>query len=255
MRHLKTMKNSRGIWFRWLTELESFQYEVIHRAGKLIKHVDGLSRSDHLPEPEIHEETEQAEYVQAMEDESFFNIVAQMEEGLDTENLLKAQKSDKYLQQVAEWIANGKVFTKKELKEIEDKELRTYGQQLESIEKVDEILYQKYMPNVPMARQRFRAIVPEELREQAFFYCHSHPASGHFGQIGTSQRAAQKFWWPGMGGDINRLVRECQQCLAKMRKTDAKDCTHQPVQNSTQPGQKLNIDLLGPIPLAGTKKI
>ena len=251
LRYLKTMKNTRGIWFRWLTEMESFQYEVIHRAGKLIKHVDGLSRCDHLPEPELYEESEQAEYVQAMEDESFLNIVAQMEEGLDTENLLKAQRADKYLQQVAEWIANGKVFTKRELKGIEDKELRTYGHQLESIEEIDGILYQKYMPNVPMARQRMRAIIPEELREQAFFYCHIHPASGHFGQIGTSQKAAQKFWWPGMGGDINRLVRNCQQCPAKLRKTDAKDCTHQPVQNSTRPGQKLNIDLVGPLPVTG----
>ena len=73
--------------------------------------MDGLSRCDHLPEPEVYEEAEQAEYVQAMEDESFLNIVAQMEEGLDIENLLKAQREDKYLQQVAEWIANGKVFT------------------------------------------------------------------------------------------------------------------------------------------------
>ena len=47
LKYLKTMKSSRGIWFRWLTELESFQYEVTHRAGKLIPHVDGLSRCGH----------------------------------------------------------------------------------------------------------------------------------------------------------------------------------------------------------------
>ena len=52
LRYLKTMKRSKGIWFRWLQELESFQYEVVHRAGKLIPHVDGLSRSGHLPEPD-----------------------------------------------------------------------------------------------------------------------------------------------------------------------------------------------------------
>ena len=129
--------------------------------------------------------------------------------------------------------------------------MRVYGEQLESIEEMDGILHQKYIPNIPMARQRMCDIIPEELREQAFHYIHSHPASGHFGKIGTSTRAAQKFWWPGMGADVNRLVSKCEQCLAKLRKTDAKDCTHQPVQNSVRPGQKLNIDLVGPLPIAG----
>ena len=143
------------------------------------------------------------------------------------------------------------MLTKEDLKKLEDKELRVYGEQLESIEEMDGILYHKYIPNIPMARQRMRAIIPEELREQAFHYIHTHPASGHFGKIGTSTRAAQKFWWPGMGADVNRLVSKCEQCLAKLRKTDAKDCTHQPVQNSVRPGQKLNIDLVGPLPIAG----
>ena len=83
------------------------------------------------------------------------------------------------------------MLTKADLKKSEDKELRVYGEQLESIEEMDGILYQKYVPNFPMARQKMHAIIPEELREQAFHYIHSHPASGHCGKIGNSTRAAQ----------------------------------------------------------------
>ena len=54
-----------------------------------------------------------------------------------------------------------------------------------------------------------------------------------------------------MGADVNRIVRKCEQCLAKLRKADAKDCTHQPVQNSVRPGQKINIYLDRPLPIAG----
>ena len=48
LRYLKTLKSSRGTRFRWLQELESFQYEGVHQAGKLIPHVDELSRSGHF---------------------------------------------------------------------------------------------------------------------------------------------------------------------------------------------------------------
>ena len=68
-----------------------------------------------------------------------------------------------------------------------------------------------------MARQRMRAIILEELREHAFFFSHSYP-SGHFGKIGTSHQAAQRFWKPEMNGDINRWVNKCQECLAKIEK-------------------------------------
>ena len=105
-----------------------------------------------------------------------------------------------------------------------------------------------------MVRQRMRAIIPEELREQAFFFSHSHPASRNFVKIGTSNQVTQRFLWLGMNGDITRWVNKCQECLAKMRKTNAKDCKHQPVGKSTRPRQKLDIDLVGPLPVAGTGK-
>ena len=53
---------------------------------------------------------------------------------------------------------------KKELRKLEDIELRIYAEQVDSFEEINGIWYQKYIPNVPMARQRMRAIIPEELR-------------------------------------------------------------------------------------------
>ena len=45
------MQQTERIWLCELTDLESFQYDVTHRAEKFITHADGLSRGDHLPEP------------------------------------------------------------------------------------------------------------------------------------------------------------------------------------------------------------
>ena len=54
------MQQTRGILFHCLSDLDSFQYGKTHKTGKNITHADGLSRSDHLPEPEIYELEEQA---------------------------------------------------------------------------------------------------------------------------------------------------------------------------------------------------
>ena len=55
------------------------------------------------------------------------------------------------------------------------------------------------------------------------------PYPRYFGAIGTLYHAAQTFWGPGMHGDITRWVKNCQEYLAKIRGTNAKDCKHQPV--------------------------
>ena len=69
--YLKTMKMSRGVYWRWLMELESYQFTVVHRVEKLIPHVESLSRSSHLPPPEDHVQhmSEAGDYIGAIEEE------------------------------------------------------------------------------------------------------------------------------------------------------------------------------------------
>ena len=43
------MKNLRGIYWRWLQELDSYDFKAIHVAGKKTGSGDGLSRSSYLP--------------------------------------------------------------------------------------------------------------------------------------------------------------------------------------------------------------
>ena len=57
------MKKLTGIYFRWLSELQSFEFEIKHRPGKKNLNADALSRSKHLREQTKEEEEEQAEYI------------------------------------------------------------------------------------------------------------------------------------------------------------------------------------------------
>ena len=58
---LHSMKNPRGIFARWLMELATYNFIIQHVSGKKTGAADGLSRSEHLPEPTIEEVNEQEE--------------------------------------------------------------------------------------------------------------------------------------------------------------------------------------------------
>ena len=104
-------------------------------------HVDGLSRSGHRPDPEPQEEQEQAELIQSLEAEEY---IAEIDDNLDTDNLLRAQRADENLQQVAKWMAEGRTMPKADLKKFAD--------HLDSLEERGGIMYQRYISNQELER-------------------------------------------------------------------------------------------------------
>ena len=92
------MKKLTGIYFRWLSELQSFEFEIKHRPGKKNLNADALSRSKHLREPTKEEEEEQAEYIHNLHE---------LGRKLTRENIMRAQKADAVLRQVKKWIKKG----------------------------------------------------------------------------------------------------------------------------------------------------
>ena len=61
LKYLQTLKQPTGIWFRWLQELQAYDFEVRHRPGKENLNADNMSRCDHLPEPTKEEMKESEE--------------------------------------------------------------------------------------------------------------------------------------------------------------------------------------------------
>ena len=46
--HEETMKKLTGMYFRWLSEIQSYDFIVMHRSGKQNSNADGMSRSSHM---------------------------------------------------------------------------------------------------------------------------------------------------------------------------------------------------------------
>ena len=98
---LTTMKEPRGILFRWLMELSTYHFKVKHVPGKQTGAADGLSRSDHLPPPTQDELDEEKEYVAAI---GFVGEKKNMNEvDLNRATIKEAQEKDLVLQEFKKW--------------------------------------------------------------------------------------------------------------------------------------------------------
>lgn len=59
---------------------------------------------------------------------------------------------------------------------------------------------------------RWKLVLPQELRGEALREAHDEPQSGHLGVEKTFQRLAVVYFWPNMFRDVAKYVRRCDTC-------------------------------------------
>ena len=283
LKYLQTLKQPKGIWFRWLEELQGYNFTVHHKPGKENTNADNLSRCDHLPEatPEEAKEAEE-EYLREMCTESeedyiknLYEVIGELDEedrirelvecetdkiremhdfGSDVtpKHVAKAQKQDPIVATVRSWVQEGKKPDKQELKG-QGEELQRFAQLVDALEIKDDILYYRYKLNHIGETKTYRMVMPETIRNSVFYWAHQDISAGHFGQTATVLRAQSRFYYPGMTQDLKRKVSACGDCLVKKNKIKIRDGTHNP-QKTGYPGQRVYIDLVGPLPVTNKQE-
>ena len=277
LKYLQTLKQPSGIWFRWLQELQGYDFQVFHKPGKDNTNADNLSRCDHLPEPTEEEAREAAEeYVEklcSMCEEEYQKVLYQIIQELDEEDriqeinevedqsirnmhefgrdvspryVIRAQKEDPVVAEVRSWVQEKRKPDKDELKGKEE-ELKHYAQVVDALELKDDILYYPFKLNHMGGQKSYRMVMPREVRDAVFYWSHQSPLAGHFGQTATVLRAQSRFYYPGMSQDLKRRVDNCGDCLVKRGKVKLRDGPHKP-QRAGYPNQRLYVDLIGPLP-------
>ena len=100
MKQLKSLKKTTGMLSRWTEELAAYDFEVIHRPGKLNLNADALRlrEDEKMPEPEVAEIAEQEEYIGAL-DLANFNI--------SKLRFHAGQMHDRHLRMVCWWVQTG----------------------------------------------------------------------------------------------------------------------------------------------------
>ena len=277
---LKTLKDPRGIFLRWLEVIAGYNFDVTHKPGKLNKNADSLSRSEHLPEPSEEDKRELEDYIANLnleengddkwirkldkKEQDWLRILRKFEycefeekqninnipEGLEGWEILtddeirKAQGEDEILKEVLKWVTEGKSPKAIELRGA-DPELQQYRTIFDALEIQDGLLSMKFKLNDNTDRVR-RLCLPGKLQRVAWELCHSHPSSGHFGITGTAKRMKRLFFFPGMYQRIRSWVKICAACIRKTHQLKDPKAVHVSA-DVGEPMEKVFIDLVGPL--------
>ena len=206
--YLQTMKKITGMYFRWLSEIQSYEFDVYHRPGKKNTNADAMSRSNHMDEPTQEDEDEEAGYIHRLyclvkeleeEDEQIKNL-HRIGDKLMKDNIVREQKDDAILREVRKWIKKNKLPTRQEIRD-QPEELKVYHQNFEVLKVEKDVLYRMKTCNDETGKVIHQICVPESLREVVHGWSHEHPSAGHFGIRATLQRSGERFYYPGMKKD------------------------------------------------------
>ena len=57
-----------------------------------------------------------------------------------------------------------------------------------------------------------KLVVPTSMRQKVMALCHDEPTKGHTRIYRTTELVKQRYWWKGMGKDIENYVKSCPVC-------------------------------------------
>ncbi|KAL1252203.1 hypothetical protein QQF64_019999 [Cirrhinus molitorella] len=118
---------------------------------------------------------------------------------MDSEDILKAQKSDPVLNIVSEWVLGKKRPPYATLKGISNV-LQHFWKEFPRLIFVDSVLCRRVRP--PPGEQIVQVVIPSALQRNIFEILHGHSLSGHFSAQKTLQHALVRCYWPHISRDI-----------------------------------------------------
>eukprot|EP00794_Sanderia_malayensis_P003906 gene3906-biopygen3342 len=211
LKWLKTMDAPNNLFARWISEIQGYDFDVIHRPGKLHGNADALSRCP-------------------VQDDLL---------AVATGDVIQLQKQDEYAGKWIVFLSEGELPSDKDLanKMVKEKESFVVGD--------DGMLYRKCKTKTGHARRQL--VVPKLQVGQILMRMHDHQLSGHPGFFRTYRKVQQKYFWPKMKSDIKRHIRHCEEC-AKFK--SPKPAGKTPLKSivTSRPLQVVAMDFVGPLP-------
>ena len=173
------VKDASGRLARWALLLQQYDFNIVHRPGRIHGNADCLSRRpyDSCEISSLKKEKPQTPHTQEM------------------------QRRDPELPAMIDFLENDILPTNDNF---------YIGQ--------DGLLYHLDFKRRHNARESFsQLVVPAALRFEVLSNVHDHIAGAHFGFNKTFRKLKQRCWWKGMFKDVERWVKSCVKC--SMRKS------------------------------------
>ena len=200
---------------RWSLMLQSYNFVLKHRSGKVLGTADALSR---LPQPVANESTPvPGEWELLVNFLDWSPVTGSM--------ISKETAKDPVLSKVFRLCQQGWVF-----KDPCNPDIKPY------LSRRDEMSLQD-----GCVLWGNRVIIPAKLRELVLKELHS----GHAGISRMKELARSYLWWPGLDNDLEKVCKSCEPCL-QMRAMPQRAELH-PWEWPRSPWHRLHVDYAGPV--------
>lgn len=269
LRYLFQMQNSSNMLTRWAIALQSFDFTVQHKPGRLHVIPDTLSRLFTFEKKEDDLAPTLAPICRNVPaDTNTHTPIMRQPFELSSSNLdgLKPVSSDRELFEAPlSSVRSTSVFTTVDPVKLRAEQQEEYGAHFTYLQVPDSplppketvftmshyftndgILYRSYLPGNLRKRSTFRdqMVVPKSLVKLVLHACHDHVLSGgHQAFKPTFDKIRDRYWWTTVHRDVHIWCRDCQAC--QHRKTAHRHpqlpVGHVPV---TRPFQRVSIDLV-----------
>jgi len=227
LKYIFKFKNTVPRIARWALYLSDYQYDIEYKSGK--KHVvpDYLSRND-------------------CEDEKIAVINTEdMSETLDTEVLIREQRSDEKLSEIIKHVEGVTVGIPK----------LNVNTSIDEFYIEDDVLFRLPRFNNKISKLSVQVVIPRSLINTALKIIHSSSIACHQGYLRTLQRARDNFYWPNMAKDVKNYVQCCLEC--QKRKWQGREVgTLGEFPPVSYPLERVGVDLIElPVSYSGNKYI
>ena len=222
---LKTVKDFGGRVSRWLLLLQQFDFTVVYKPGTSNGNADCLSRRP----PPVDSPGESG----SADTDPEIDTVAVVHDNGPPNNLIwQEQAKDAVLTAVKAALLQGSPMPTQ------------FRNQQDNLVIEKDCLYRRGAVS-PVGTPCLQVVVPSSLRNTILE--HLHDKGGHLGVCKTTEKLAERYFWPAYTADVEKWVKECQAC---QRRNSPPQKVRAPLGTiqAEYPLQKLSWDIMGPLP-------
>lgn len=224
---------------RWIQELGTYEFKVIHRPGKRHGNADGLSRGPCKQCGRMDQE-------ELPEQRSVIAAVAWGREGW--EDIIRHQMGDRHVGTCLEVWKEAEIFPSIPPPEAlrgsdEGRQVRTYWDRLEVRQGAVEWAWVE-----PDGQPRWLCYPVEEDRPHLVRECHEGCLGGHLGVDRMVSRIQRTWHWPGITAQVRSWVASCEGCQRRKPVHFHRRSLLQ-VLVPEGPWNRVAMDMMGPLPV------
>ncbi|KAJ8006814.1 hypothetical protein DPEC_G00111130 [Dallia pectoralis] len=249
---LLSFKEPEGQIARWLEELQPYDFQVEHRAGRRHSNADALSRRPCAADGcgYCDKRVERELCTEGGVTATVSQLVATECRGLETVGVREwrcRQEADVELCPVLLWVERG---NRPPWGEVAPLSPVTKGLWAKFTNlRVAEGVLQKGWKQPATGEMTWQVVVPKELQGEVLQQLHGGVGAGHFGVSKTLKRVRQGFYWARHRRDVEDICRRWDECAAKKGPSGRSHALLQqfPV---GEPMERLGVDIVGPFPIS-----